>query len=100
MQRSPVITILGILSFQISLAQIKSGPMLGAVEYRTAKVWYELDRDIAVQLEYWRMDKPSVRTKVDGQAYDKFEFRIRTFYLTGLEYGRSYSYQLFSKTGH
>lgn len=40
-------------------SQIKSGPMVGYVEHRTAKIWIELQSDIDVQLKYWR-DRKSV----------------------------------------
>lgn len=47
-----------ILLGHVSLAQIKSGPMLGYVELRTAKVWCEVFPGTHVGLEYWAVEEP------------------------------------------
>ncbi len=91
---------LALLYLNILTGQIKSGPMLGAVEFRTAKIWYELDREIPLELVYWKLDKPEERKKIEVHAYDRFEFKIRSFYITGLDVGTGYAYQLYRKDLH
>ncbi|HEX5625110.1 MAG TPA: hypothetical protein VFX48_03760, partial [Saprospiraceae bacterium] len=80
--------------------QIKSGPMLGAIELRTAYVWCEVHPGTDIQLEYWKKGERSRTHTLKPDMEDRFEFRIRSFYLTGLEPGTTYEYQLLVNRKH
>ncbi len=75
-------------------AQIKSGPMLGYVELRTAKIWCELIPQTSVELLYW----PTQDDKKVNKAFktiNKFlSFETVLFDLVQLEPGTQYSYQI------
>ncbi len=86
----------GILVFlgQVS-AQVKSGPMLAYVEYRTARVWCEIEPGTPICLLYWPEGKEAMQKKIKGNHTRKYGFEIVEFELVGLEFGTNYHYQLY-----
>lgn len=78
-------------------SQIISGPMLGYVELRTAKIWCEVHSGSMLQLKYWKTeDKKSVKLAFVSKS--KFmDFETQIFDLVGLEPGTKYEYEITSK---
>jgi len=74
--------------------QLKSGPMLGPVELKTAWIWCELDRDVEVYLEYWNDRDLHKKKAWPLEKAKRFEFKACKFYLTGLDFGTKYRYRL------
>jgi alkaline phosphatase D len=68
--------------------------MLGAIELRTAYVWCEADIHSSITLELWKSDEQNKKVNLNGNYTDRFEHRIFKFYLTALEPGTNYEYQL------
>ena len=82
------------LFFTIAIrAQVVSGPMLGPVEYRDAKVWIEVAQSVkAVSLQYKK--KGDIKTKTivyRGQLGN--EFNPLQITVGGLDVNRTYEYQ-------
>ncbi len=82
-------------SFFISVsAQIKSGPMLGPVELRTAYIWCEVYPKAKIILEYWNSANKASLKSIKPFITEKFGYKILEFHLYGLEPGTEYEYQL------
>lgn len=75
-------------------AQVRTGPVLGPVEFRTASVWYALEGDDVWELECWPEANPSSLRRFPAEDFRRFEFRIAKFYLTGLAEGTTYRYRI------
>ncbi|MBK9720477.1 MAG: alkaline phosphatase family protein [Saprospiraceae bacterium] len=78
----------------IGFGQLKSGPMLGAIELRTAYIWCELNAASQIKLEYWKLGDRRKVFHLIPSNFDRFNFKIREFFLTELEPGTSYQYQI------
>jgi alkaline phosphatase D len=76
------------------LSQIKSGPMLGAIELRTAYIWCEVSPSTQVKLECWKSGDKSVVPLIEDKKTDEYHYRIIEFYISNLEPGTEYEYQL------
>ena len=80
-------------SFTQLLSQVVSGPMMGPVEYRDAKVWLEVSQQVkSVSFQYKK--KGEVRTKTifyKGQLGN--EFNPLQITVGGLEFNTTYEYQ-------
>lgn len=74
-------------------AQLVSGPMLGPVELRTAKLWIEVKPGSDVVLQYWKKGNlnsyRSLQKKTDRNDW----FSPLIFDLVGLELNTTYEYQ-------
>ncbi|MBK6815833.1 MAG: hypothetical protein IPG82_10370 [Saprospiraceae bacterium] len=60
----------------IVFGQLKSGPMLGAIELRTAYIWCELNAASQIKLEYWKLgDRRKVFHLIPRTNFDRFNFK-------------------------
>ena len=76
---------------------IIAGPMIGHVEFRTAKVWIELNKDINnVQLFYWEENKTNKQKATFSKQLNKIS-NISIFDLIQLEPGTKYKYSILYK---
>ncbi|MBK9271448.1 MAG: alkaline phosphatase family protein [Saprospiraceae bacterium] len=75
-------------------AQIISGPMLGYVEHRTAKIWLETKPGSDVQLWFWPSDQTKQRNRAYRTTHSRLGFETLTFDLVGLEPGLKYEYEI------
>ena len=85
-----------ILEFHLSFAQVVSGPMLGHIELRTAKIWVQVDAGSTVDLKFWDARHPQQQKTAFKTVTQRFEFQTQVFDLTGLDFNTEYEYQLFS----
>jgi len=77
------------------LPGIVSGPMLGDVECRTAKIWLELAPDIhSLRLEYWKAEHPETLRQQDFTGTLGAEFNPVQLEITGLDIDTRYQYRL------
>lgn len=88
-----------LLTANIVLAQkegpIKSGPMLGNVELRTAIIWAELNSGAtSVKLTYWKEGVQTSRKTVRPIDGSKWDFRPVHFELVGLDPATTYQYEI------
>jgi alkaline phosphatase D len=75
-------------------AQLVSGPMLGPVELRTAKIWVEVKPGRAAAIAFWKKgDMKNHKVLVKGTKIEDW-FSPVTFDLTGLEFNTTYEYQI------
>ncbi|HXB30827.1 MAG TPA: alkaline phosphatase D family protein [Puia sp.] len=77
---------------------IISGPMLGQVEMRTARLWLQVSTDISsVTLKYWKEIQPEMgsRQMIEENIKGVFpnEFHTVNFELNGLDVNTRYKYQ-------
>ena len=92
------IHLLLLLSFVYSFSclttygQIVSGPMLGQVEIRTAKLWIEVKPGTPVELWYWKKGAIASAKKINSPTQNKW-FAPLTFDLVGLDMNTTYEYQ-------
>lgn len=68
--------------------------MLGPVELRSAYIWCEVYPSIKTKLEYWKPGDYKNRITDYPEITERYEFTILEFYLTALEPGTTYEYQL------
>ncbi len=68
--------------------------MLGAIDLRTAYIWCEVLPKTSVALEYWIADNTSKPVLLEGKITNNHNFHTVEFYLTALEPGTTYKYQL------
>ena len=82
------------LSFSIKLdAQLISGPMLGQVELRTAKIWVEVKPGSTVDLWYWKKGESASQKLSKSVAADQW-FGTLVFDVVGLEMNTTYEYAI------
>ncbi len=93
---SVCISFVFILEFHLSFAQVVSGPMLGHIELRTAKIWVQVDAGSTVDLKFWDARHPQQQKTAFKTVAQRFEFQTQVFDLTGLDFNTEYEYQLFS----
>jgi alkaline phosphatase D len=83
------------LSFILSAqAQLVSGPMLGVVELRTAKIWVEVKPGSTVLLAFWKKGDMKNYRLLEEKTKKEDWFSPVTFFLTGLDYNTTYEYQI------
>ena len=74
-------------------AQVVSGPMLGQVEYRDAKVWIEVTQSVkSVSLQYKKKGEVRIKTILFKGALGN-EFNPLQITIGGLEFNTTYEYQ-------
>jgi alkaline phosphatase D len=74
-------------------AQVVSGPMLGQVELRTAKVWIEVKPGTAVDIWYWKKGNMAGAQKLSENTSSSAWFAPLTFDLVALDMNTTYEYQ-------
>ena len=85
---------LGAHSQVLNPGSIISGPMLGAVELRTAIIWLQVSAGIhSVSLTYWKSDHPGKTWQKEYTGELGKEFNPIQVELDGLDVNSSYSYQ-------
>jgi alkaline phosphatase D len=80
-------------SFNISYAQLVSGPMLGPVELRTAKLWIEVKPGSSVILQYWKKGEIKSVKWMEKKTNMNDWFSPVVFNLVGLELNTTYEYK-------
>jgi alkaline phosphatase D len=75
-------------------AQVISGPMLGDVQHRTAKIWVEVKPGTPVNCQVWK--KGAIKNFFLATAFKDVNqgFETITFNANGLDYGTEYEYQI------
>jgi alkaline phosphatase D len=87
----PVLNVQGQL---LKKASIISGPMLGQIELRTAKLWLELSADItSVTLIYWKEGHPETSWQKNYEGKLGKEFNPVQIEIGGLDMNSHYEYQ-------
>ena len=86
--------LLQFVSVFTSTAQLVSGPMLGPVELRTARLWVEVKSGSSVVLQYWKKgDLRSVKT-ISKQTNKQDWFSPVVFDVVALEPNTAYEYKV------
>lgn len=76
-----------------AIAQVVSGPMLGHIEHRTAKIWVEVKPGTLVDLWYWKKGEQPVK-KINKTASQEDWFGTLVFDLVGLDVNTTYEYAI------
>ena len=79
--------------FNISYAQLVSGPMLGPVELRTAKLWIEVIPGRRVTLQYWKQGEMKFFKTMQKQTNIENWFSPLMFNVVGLDVNTTYEYR-------
>lgn len=86
-----------VLTIQTSFGQkemLKSGPMLGPVTLRTAKIWLQTTESVPVYIQYKEKSSSSEKRTSDIFMTDSYAHTL-TIDLNGLKTGTTYEYELF-----
>lgn len=75
-------------------AQLVSGPMLGIVELRTAKVWVEVKPGSSAAILYWKKGDMNSFRSLEKKTGKEEWFSPLTFDLVGLDVNTTYEYQI------
>jgi alkaline phosphatase D len=75
-------------------SQLISGPMLGQVELRTAKIWIEVKPGAKVELSYWKSTQKNTLQKIRKSSNVSDWFGAMVFDLVGLDIGSEYQYEV------
>src|SRR5688500_16177473 len=76
-------------------AQIVSGPMLGQVEIRDARIWVEVKPSVKkLQIRYYKKDNPASIRTVDYTGQLGKEFNPVQFHIGGLDMNTTYQYKI------
>lgn len=75
-------------------AQLVSGPMLGPVELRTAKLWVEVKPGSSVLLQYWKKGNPAKASVISKSTSRDAWFAPVQFDLVNLEPNTTYEYKI------
>jgi len=91
-----ILLLLGIQLFAVTaFCQYVSGPMLGQVEIRTAKIWVEVKPQTKkLSLRYWKKDKPSVVITQIAAPEAGAWYTPVLFTLVNLEMNTAYEYEV------
>jgi alkaline phosphatase D len=84
-----------VASFLISQSQLVSGPMLGDVQQRTAKIWIEVKPQTKVTCLVWEKGNMNALQKVLLTTTNSYDFETVLINAVGLKYNTTYEYQLF-----
>ncbi|HUR09909.1 MAG TPA: alkaline phosphatase D family protein [Flavitalea sp.] len=87
-------TLLFFLSITATFAQLVSGPMLGQIELRTAKIWVEVKPGTTVHCRYWKKGNTSSAQNVYQSTNKETWYAPVTFDLVGLDINTTYEYQI------
>jgi alkaline phosphatase D len=75
-------------------AQLISGPMLGPVELRTAKIWVEVKPGSRLTLQYWKQGEQKFFKSIDKRTNMDDWFAPVIFNVVGLEMNTTYEYRI------
>ncbi|MBX9783519.1 MAG: alkaline phosphatase family protein [Chitinophagaceae bacterium] len=75
-------------------AQLVSGPMLGPVELRTAKIWAEVKPGSSVVLQYWKKGEIKNFKSINKKTNSDDWFSPLVFDVVGLDMNTTYEYKL------
>lgn len=75
-------------------SQVVSGPMLGQVELRTAKIWVEVKPGSAVELWYWKKGNAENANRLTASTSPSAWFAPVTFELVALDMNTQYEYAI------
>lgn len=85
---------LALFLYSVLQAQIISGPMLGPVELREAKVWIEVAPQVKrVKLQYFKKGESSKYKTVDTKSELGNDFNPVEFAIGGLDFNTTYEYR-------
>ena len=91
--KTPLVVLLSILFFFQARAQVVSGPMLGQVELRTAKIWLEVAPQVkTLALQYNKQGSATTKTILYKGVLGN-EFNPVTFAIGALEPAATYEYR-------
>lgn len=76
------------------LAQLRSGPMLGHIELRSAKIWVQTEKEVFVSLEIKKYPSKASWSRVATQKSQAASAYCITFEVPQLEPGTTYSYRI------
>ena len=91
------VLLISFLSINVSIAQsspVVAGPMIGQVEFRTARIWVEAIPGAAVQLRYWKKGVPSTAKSLIRTSGKTAWFAPMVFDLVGLDVHTEYEFQI------
>lgn len=89
-----LLTLALLLSPVADAANLRAGPMVGAVAHRQVKIWVQGDAAGTAQIEYWDAEMPTqVRTSTLVTLADETDHTAQ-FIIGNLEPGRSYGYRV------
>jgi alkaline phosphatase D len=95
MKKQVCFLITALFCFLSVSAQLISGPMLGPVELRTAKIWAEVKPGSNIVLQYWKKGTTPQQYKYIEKKTDKNDwFAPVIFDVVGLEMNTTYEYKL------
>ena len=79
----------------ISQPRIISGPMLGQIELRDAKIWVEVSPEVkSVSLQYYKVNESSKSKTVLYKGELGNDFNPITFVIGGLDFNTTYQYKI------
>jgi alkaline phosphatase D len=79
----------------IGQPRIISGPMLGQIELRDAKIWVEVSPEVkSVSIQYYKANKPSESKTVLYKGELGNDFNPIIFSIGGLDFNTTYQYKL------
>ena len=82
------------LFFSVAVqAQLVSGPMLGPVELRTAKLWIEVKPGSSAELWYWKNGQLSAAKRISKKTSADLWFAPLQFDVVDLELNTTYEYR-------
>ena len=88
--------ILLLISYSFNLkSQIISGPMVGYVEHRTAKIWVEVKYDSKVSLKYWQQNLNSSAQIAFLTHNKQFNFHTIIFDCVNMNPGSIYEFEIY-----
>lgn len=85
--------VVGLLFAVQGLAQLVSGPMLGPVELRTARLWVEVKPGTTVDLWYWKKGEMAGAKRITRRTNADQWFAPLNFDVVDLEINTAYEYQ-------
>ena len=89
------IIIFFITIFSIAQPKIISGPMLGPVELRDAKVWIEVSSEVkSVSLQYYKKNNPVNSKTISYKGELGNEFNPVQFIIGGMDFNTEYEYKI------
>lgn len=90
--------VVGLLLAVQGFAQLVSGPMLGPVELRTARLWVEVKPGTTVDLWYWKKGEMAGAKRITRRTNTDQWFAPLSFDVVDLETNTSYEYQFLYNT--
>ncbi|MCU0325755.1 MAG: alkaline phosphatase family protein [Spirosomaceae bacterium] len=83
-----------IISSLTSVAQVKSGPMVGYSDYKEVLVWVQTEKEASVKIVYWDKTNPSKKLSTDEIKTIKHDGFIAHCIADQVEHGKKYNYEV------